>query len=55
VHASVEQQAQAQPRISQMKRAVYPLLVNLGVAWCSNWWCRRHCCRWFDGGAKHEQ
>jgi MFS family permease len=32
VHATVEQTAQAQPRITQMKRAVYPLLVNLGLA-----------------------
>jgi MFS family permease len=32
VHATVDQRAQAQPRIAQMKRAVYPLLVNLGVA-----------------------
>jgi hypothetical protein len=32
MHATVDQRAEAQPRIAQMKRAVYPLLVNLGVA-----------------------
>jgi MFS family permease len=32
VHATVEQTAQAQPRIAQMKRAVYPLSVTFGVA-----------------------
>ena len=32
VHATVEQTAQAQPRITQMKRAVLPLAVTLGLA-----------------------
>jgi MFS family permease len=31
-HATVAETAQAQPRIAQMKRAVYPLAVTFGVA-----------------------
>jgi MFS family permease len=32
LHVSVERTAQAQPRLTQMKRAVYPLGVTLGLA-----------------------
>lgn len=32
LHVSVERTAQAQPRLAQMKRAVYPLGVSLGLA-----------------------
>jgi MFS family permease len=32
LHASVERMARAQPRLAQMKRVLYPLMLSIGVA-----------------------